>query len=75
MSTGVPSKETRDANLDALKRAVDEWAKKESERLENEVRFLRSVLQGRGASEAGTKNLEAISKLVQAEVDDFIVRA
>jgi hypothetical protein len=73
MSTQAPTKDARDANLDALKKAVDEWAKTETARLENEVKFLRSVLLGRGASEAGTKNLEEVSKLLQAEIDEFIV--
>lgn len=71
MSTQIPSKESRAANLDSFKKTVDEWAKKETERLENEVKFLRSVLQGRGASDAGTKNLEVISALLQQEVVDM----
>ena len=47
MARKPPSKDERDSNLDALKEAVDEWADKEKTRLENEVFFMRAVLDGR----------------------------
>lgn len=68
-----PTKDERDANLDALQAAVDEWGEKEQTRLENEVKFMRAVLLGRtGSEEAGTQALDAASALLQAEIDDFI---
>lgn len=73
MARRPPTKDERDKNLDALKDAVKEWSDKETERLENEVKFMRSVLKGRtGSEQAGTKNLDQVSKLLQAEIDDFI---
>jgi hypothetical protein len=57
-----PTKADRDANLDALQAAVDEWGEKERNRLENEVKFMRAVLKGRtGSEEAGTEALDAAS--------------
>lgn len=73
MATRPPTKAERDANLDALQAAVDEWAQTEQTRLENEVKFMRSVLQGRAASDTGTKNLAATATLLQVEIDQFIV--
>lgn len=68
-----PTKDERDANLDALQTAVNEWGEKERSRLENEVKFMRAVLLGRtGSEEAGTKALDSASALLQAEIDDFI---
>lgn len=75
MATFPPSKDERDANLDALKDAVLEWGEKEAVRLEEETQFLRDVLQGRGASDAGSTNLEAGSELLQRAVTDFILSA
>ena len=73
MAKTPPTVDERDANLDALKKAADEWFEVEKKRLENETKFMRSVLQGRGASDAGTLNLATESALLQSEVDDFIV--
>jgi len=75
MATFPPTKDERDANLDALKDAVLEWGEKEAIRLEDETQFLRDVLKGRGASDAGTVNLEAGSELLQRAVTDYIVFA
>lgn len=72
MATQPPDKATRDANLDSLKTAVDTWADDESSRLENEVKFMRKVLEGRGATEAGTANLGAAGDIVVAEINAFI---
>ena len=66
-------KDDRDANLDDLEKAVGEWGKKEQDRLENEVKFLRAVLMGRtGSEKAGTDSLDKASALLQAEINDFI---
>jgi hypothetical protein len=73
MAKAPPTREERDANLDALTSAVKEWGDKETARLENEVKFMRAVLKGRiGSEKAGTANLDSLSKLLQAEVDAFM---
>jgi hypothetical protein len=72
----VPTKAERDANLDALQSAVEEWATKEKTRIEEEIAFLRKVLKGRtGAEEANSTNLAASLELVTAEIDSFIIGA
>ena len=72
----VPTKAERDANLDALQSAVEEWAAKEKTRIEEEIAFLRKVLKGRtGAEEANSTNLAASLELVTAEIDSFIIGA
>lgn len=73
MATKPPTEAERNANLDALQSAIDEWAESEKNRLENEVKFMRSVLQGRGASDTGTKNLATTSDLLVAEVNEFLI--
>lgn len=73
MAKRPPTETERNANLDALETAVNKWGKTEQDRLENEVKFMRSVLKGRtGSEKAGTKNLDLVSDLLQAEIDDFI---
>ena len=74
MASTPPTRKDRDANLDALKKAVDEFVQTERTRLENEVRFLRAVLEKRGgAPNASEKNLAAAGSLTQTEIDAFIV--
>ena len=73
MTTRVPTKIERNANLDLLKVAADQWVQFEQLRLENEVKFMRSVLLGRAAQETGSKNLASASSLLQVEIDQFIV--
>jgi hypothetical protein len=73
MAITPPSTQERDANLDALKDAATEWFDKEQKRLDNETKFLRSVLQGRGLQETGTKNLEAVAAVVVEEINSFLL--
>lgn len=73
MAAQPPTKAERDANLDALKEAVDEWAESEKARLENETFFMRAVLQERGATDLGSKNLAAVSAVLQAEINEFLI--
>ncbi len=73
MADRIPTVAERDANLDALQLEVDKWADSEEKRLNNEVSFLQKVLQGRGVREAGTSNLDAVSTLLQSEIDQFII--
>jgi len=72
MATQPPTKDERDANLDALQEAVNTWAADEQTRLENEVAFMRKVMEGRGATDASSKNLSEASSLVVAEIDAFL---
>lgn len=73
MASQPPTVDERDANLDALKEAVDEWANSEKTRYENENKFMREVLEGRGADATGTTNLAAASALLQDEIDEYLV--
>lgn len=72
MSKVAPTVDARNANLDALQTAIDEWVESETSRLDHETRFLRAVLQGRGASDLGTKNLESALSLVQEAISQYI---
>ena len=68
-----PDKAARDKNLDALSSAVDEWADKDVKRLDMDAKFMRQVLDGRGAVDVGRINLDTASVLLQAEVDQFLL--
>jgi hypothetical protein len=74
MALVPPTQEERNANLDALQLALNQWAQTEQTRLENEVRFMRSVLTGRGVQEAGTQNLAMANRFMQLELIQFIDR-
>jgi hypothetical protein len=74
MSVNPPTQKERDANLDTLQKAVDEWSKREQTRLENEVKFMRAVLAGRGVTETGTQNLAVANAFMQLEIIQFINR-
>lgn len=72
----VPTKDERDANLDALKEAAGNWVEKEKTRIGEEISFLRKVLKGRtGSEEASSTNLAKSLDLVSAEIDSFIIGA
>jgi hypothetical protein len=63
----------RDARLDALKKAVKDWSTKEKKRLEDEVKFLKSVLKGRtGAGRLTNQNVADSSKFVVDEISQFL---
>lgn len=64
---------TRDERLLSLKSAVEDWADREEDRLEDEADFLRSVRDGLTAS--GTVSgavTQAASQLTQDELDEFL---
>jgi hypothetical protein len=73
MAISPPTRAQRDANLDALQAAVNQWATAEQSRLENETKFLRSILQGRGITAAGSANLAKVSSLVVSEINQFLL--
>jgi hypothetical protein len=65
---------TRDERLLQLKTAVEEWADREEQRLQDEATFLRSVRDGLTASgSVGTSVTQTTSALIQDEVDEFLV--
>ena len=72
MASAPPDKATRDKNLDDLAKKVQEWGAKEQKRLDSETKFLRAVLEGRGAKKNGTINLAASLEKLQSSVDDFV---
>jgi hypothetical protein len=74
MANSPPTEQERNDNLDALQEAVDEWAVKEKERIENEVQFLRKVRKGRtGDDKASTRNLAQAEALIVAEINNFLI--
>ena len=67
------TKALRDARLIELKNATVEWADKEKKRLEDEAKFLKSVLKGRtGAGRLTNQNVADSSKLVVDEISRFL---
>ena len=76
MASTPPTKDERDANLDALKKATEKWVEIEKKRLEEEITFMRAVLKGRtGSDDLTTKNLGVGEALTQVEIDQFVIHA
>jgi hypothetical protein len=71
----APDVAQRDANLEALKEALNKYKDVEISRLDNETKFLRSILQGRNARDAAALNLAEGSRLVQSAISDFLKTA
>ena len=72
MATTPPTRADRDANLEALKTAVNDWANDEIVRLDSEAKFLKAVLQGRNSSSVGTKNLRQATLKTVSEINNFL---
>ena len=72
MATTPPTKSARDKNLTDLKLAATTWFDKEMRRLDNESKFLRAVLIGRGINESVIQNLTALHPVVVSEITDFL---
>jgi hypothetical protein len=73
MADSATLRADRDARLDALKKATDEWADKEIKRLEDEAKFLKSILKGRtGAGRLANQNVADASKLTVDEIAQFL---
>lgn len=71
--TTQSDKERRDALLDELKTATEEWYGAEKQRIEDEVTFAKSVLRGRTGSERlARSNTEEARILVQDDVTSFL---
>jgi hypothetical protein len=71
MAYYTPQLDARDANLEKLRTAVEEWYKKEKERLEEEVQFLRAVQEGRGSTGVEALLLGKMKDLTMVEVQAF----
>ena len=70
----IASKRRRYENLNTLMTEVKTWAEDQIKRLDNEAKFMRAVVKGRtGSEELGSLNLFEASKVIQAEIDEFIV--
>jgi hypothetical protein len=66
-------REERDARLDRLKTALDEWHANERGRLEGEATFLKSVLRGRTGSERlSRENTTEAEVLVVDDITSFL---
>jgi hypothetical protein len=64
---------TRDERLLQLKSAVEDWADRMEERLQDEADFLRSVRDGLTASgSVSNATTQAASQLTQDELDEFL---
>ncbi len=65
--------EERDARLDRLQEAFDEWYDSERQRLEDEATFLKSVLRGRTGSERlSRENTTEAEVLVVNDITSFL---
>jgi hypothetical protein len=66
-------KEARDKRLDGLKNATVEWADKEIERIKNEAKFLKQVMDSRtGAGKLANQNVSDSSKVVVDAINAFL---
>lgn len=65
--------EERDAKLDRLKEAFDDWYDREKSRLEDEATYLKSVLRGRTGSERlAQENTTEAEVLVTNDIESFL---
>lgn len=66
-------KQDRDARLDRLQQALNEWHEEEVARLENEAEFLKSVLRGRtGSDRLSRSNTAEAEVLVVDDITSFL---
>jgi hypothetical protein len=64
----------RNARLDALASAAQDWATAATAELNNRVTSAKTILQGRTGSETLAQSaVSATSDLVASEIDDFLV--
>lgn len=69
----VVSTADRDARLDALVTATQQWADKRIKQFTNQVALSKALLKGRTGSERLARaNVRAGSKLVTNAIDDFL---
>lgn len=69
----MPDKQKRDARLDNLEKAVDEWADKRIARLKKEAVLLKKIMKGRtGAERLNAASVDAASALQVDELSQFL---
>lgn len=63
----------RNARLDALAQAAQQWANQKTKELDNRVATAKAILKGRTGSERlAQATVSAASSLVINEIDDFL---
>lgn len=71
--TAQSDTEARNALLDELQRALDDWHTQEIQRIDDEVTFIKSVLRGRTGSERlARSNTEEARILVIDDINSFL---
>lgn len=71
--TAQSDTEARNALLDELQSALDDWHTQEIQRIDDEVTFIKSVLRGRTGSERlARSNTEEARILVINDIDSFL---
>jgi len=69
----VATKEERDARLDELSTATQEWAAKRRTYLQDQVAFGKALLKGRtGAERLNNKSVATASNLLVDEIEQFL---
>jgi hypothetical protein len=69
----VATTEERNSRLDALKTATEQWAKKRTKELKDQVTFGKRLLKGRTGSERlASAAVAAASSFVVDEIDTFL---
>ena len=68
-----PEKAARDARLDALRVAAEDWGKRETQRLKNQVALSKRMLKGRTGSERlAHATTKSVSSLTVDEINAFL---
>lgn len=64
----------RDARLDSLLTATQDWAKKRRKELQNRIDVSKQILRGRTGSERlAQDSVDAASSVVVEEIEDFLL--
>jgi hypothetical protein len=67
------SQADRNARLDKLSQAAQDWGKSRTDELNNRVSSAKAILKGRTGSERlAQATVDAASDLVVAQIDDFL---
>jgi hypothetical protein len=68
------SQAERNARLDALRKATENWAAKRTKQYTDRIAINKAILQGRtGAPRLADSNVRAYSALVVTAIDDFLL--
>lgn len=73
MATQDQSQKERNALLDELSKALEDWHTKEADLIKNEAKFMRAVVKGRSGTMALSKgNVEKAKVLVVDDITSFL---